>query len=80
MDIFIVVDWTQGGGRIGKLRWCLAGPNSSLSIAWMTTESGSLTTEVVNTDNLVAASHQDKHQELERKLILICPSAEVVIL
>ena len=55
------VDWTQGGGWTGQLDNLPAGPNSSLSIKWMSAESGPPTTQVVYTDNLVAAGHRSKH-------------------
>ena len=59
-----VVDWTQGGERTGQLRRHLGGPNSSLSIVYMSAESGPPSPEVIYTDNLVAAGHHDKHSAI----------------
>ena len=59
-----VVDWTQGGERTGKLRRHLGGPNSSLSIVYMSAESGPPKPEVIFTDNLVATDHHDKQSTI----------------
>ena len=59
-----VVDWTQGGERTGQLRRNLGGPNSSLSIVYMSAESGPPKPEVIYTDNLVATDHHDKQSTI----------------